>query len=401
MKKLYKFPPCSVYDVPAMETWLSDLAQTGLLLLKPGRHLYVFQKMQPDALSPDMQAAARYRLEPIPGGCRKPADDMLDDYASAGWEFVSAADRSFFIWRSMRADAEELHSDPFVQGTAHVQLCRRLSKNTAAAVMLPAVIFIMFLCGMLLSDRPVTLFLASPSIALLIAADTLSAILRRFRQSLADGIPAGHYKDYKKGLKLRSILSFCLSVLLLVLISMPVFIFTFNWKKSIANTGTPLPYLPLELIEQDTGCFRPAEPYMRGGVDARSCADYSWTLFAPVHYDIYQEGRLDHVYQNPDNDMIAVCPSARTEYFQLSLPFLAVPLYHEQIQLYTSRLDPRAVTEPEHPGFDHITIACSGEYAQLFACRGNQVIHIQYWGNAGLTGLLDELSAAFDAAKSR
>ena len=71
MKKLYKLPPCSIYDVPAIETWLFDLAQDGLLLQKTYRCLFVFedQKQPP---------ACKYRLEPIPDGSRTPAADMLD-----------------------------------------------------------------------------------------------------------------------------------------------------------------------------------------------------------------------------------------------------------------------------------------------------------------------------------
>lgn len=407
MKKLYKFPPCSIYDVPAMETWLQDLAQAGLFLQKAGRHLFVFQINQPAELSEAIWPAIRYRLEPIPDDCAKPADDMMDDYASAGWEFVASADKSFFIWRSLRPDADELHSDPWIQSTAYEQLCRRLTINTAAAVLLPAALFLIFLCGMLLSNKPVTLFLANPSMPLLIAAEAAAAMqavrqavtLRRFKQSLADGLPAEHYKDYKKGMRIRRISRFCLAILLLAILSTPIFVFTLNWKKTIADINRPLPYLPLDLIEQDTDFAYHTDPYIRGGVNAYSYAEYAWTLFAPVHYDIYQSGSMHSVYQNPDNGTIAVCPSAKTEYFRLSLPFLAAPLYKEQIRCYVSPSDQMVITEPAHPGFDHITVADSDRYTQLFACRGNQVIHIQYWGTAVLSDLLDELSEAFDAAK--
>ena len=37
MKQIYQLPPCSIYDVPAMETWLTDLARSGLHLVKAGR----------------------------------------------------------------------------------------------------------------------------------------------------------------------------------------------------------------------------------------------------------------------------------------------------------------------------------------------------------------------------
>ena len=81
MKKRYKFTPCSIYDVPAMETWLSDLAQQGMHLRKTGRCIFSFQKGE--------TSDTKYRLEPIPKdwGC-EPDDDMKEAYAQAGWEFV-------------------------------------------------------------------------------------------------------------------------------------------------------------------------------------------------------------------------------------------------------------------------------------------------------------------------
>lgn len=393
MKKLYKLPPCSIYDVPAIETWLFDLAQDGLLLQKTYRCLFVFedQKQPP---------ACKYRLEPIPDGSRTPAADMLDDYACAGWEYTAALDRSFFIWRSIRPDADELHSDPLVQSTAYSRLCRRMAKNAAAAALLPVVIFAIFLCGMMLTDKPVTLFLAGPSITLLIAAETIAAIqavrqlltLRRLKQSLAYGLSAIHSKDYKKGLRLRRFAQACSSILLLLILSMPVFIFTLNWEKSLSEVNTPLPYLPLELIEPGTG--RQASPF--------DSAAYSWTLFVPVHYYIYEQGSSPRsIDYDPASGAVTVNPSVRTEYFQLSLPFLAVPLYKEHLRHYIRRSDSPVVTTYSHPDFDFVTTARSSGYTQLFACRGNQVIHIQYWGPAELSGLLNELSAAFHAVKNR
>lgn len=197
--KVYKLPPCSIYNVPAMEAWLSALAGGGLYLRKAGGRLLTFTRGEPCCTS--------YRLEPVTGECKQPPCDMLDAYAHAGWEFTAALQNTFFIWRSVRADADELHSDPLVHSSAYGQVFRRLRMNAVSAALLAIVLFAMFGCGMLLSPRPVTLFLANPSMPLLVIFNLISGIravqqflcLYRLKRSLASGIPAQHQADYRKG----------------------------------------------------------------------------------------------------------------------------------------------------------------------------------------------------------
>ena len=45
MRNVYKLPPCSIYDVAAMEAWLTDLAADGLYLNHAGSSLFAFSKI--------------------------------------------------------------------------------------------------------------------------------------------------------------------------------------------------------------------------------------------------------------------------------------------------------------------------------------------------------------------
>lgn len=399
MKKRYKLTPCSIYDVPATETWLSDLAQQGMHLRKTGRDIFSFQKGE--------KSDTKYRLEPIPKdwGC-EPDDDMKEAYEQAGWEFVTVCSKSFFIWRSIRADAKELHSDPLVHSTAYEHLCARLFKSAVQNIILIFGFLAIFICGMLLSPQPVTLFLASPSFPLLIAFEFLCSIqavrhtlsLHRLKHSLAEGLPAPHHKGYKKRLWLRRTFSICISALWLIIVSMPLFVFILNWNRTTSEIDIPLPYLPLDQLEQSEDFSWHKDTYIKDGADAFNHVSYSWTPLVPVHYDIYQQGEPQKVFTGTEPDAAAVQPSASTEYFQLLLPVFTVPLYKEQLKCLMHTDDNPVITKPQHPGFDHITISKSDEYTQLFACRGNQVIQIRYWGSADLSERLDELSFALDHA---
>jgi len=100
--------PYSVYDVPAMECWLEEMARKGLHLDDIlGQYAY-FCKGEP--------AEVRYRLEPWSDSAPELDEEMESVYAAAGWEYVQkVVGENFHLWRSTRPDARELHDDPIVR----------------------------------------------------------------------------------------------------------------------------------------------------------------------------------------------------------------------------------------------------------------------------------------------
>ncbi len=394
MKKTRRLLPCSIYDVPAMETWLFDMARNGLALKKTGRWYFVFAREQPSCCC--------FRLEPVTGyfnGHLVPDCEMRDSYAEAGWEFVTDIQKLFYVWRSVRPDAQELHSDPVVHSGAYGQLYRRIHTDAVISAFCPVFLLALFLAGVFLSPRPVNTFLINPFLPFLITIEVLSAIqavrqaysLKCLKQSLADGLPAAHQKNYRKGMRLHRAAAATSLLMMIFFTAMAICTLAFSWEKNISDVKTAMPYLPLDMIEQSPDFSRHKDAY-----DAYNRASYTWSLFVPVHYDIYEQGEIQHVIQN--NDSIAIDPSARTEYFRLLFPFLAKKLCREQVTVYSARYDGSAVTEYACPGFDLVAVAKSSEVSQLFACRGSQVLHIRYWGSARLEerlNLVTELFAQF------
>lgn len=392
MKQIYQLPPCSIYDVPAMETWLTDLARSGLHLVKAGRRYWVFTRKH--VSDPCL------RMEPVIDRQTAPTDEVAEYYALSGWEFAACLQESFLIWRRTRPDAGELHSDPVIHSMAYEQLYRRLRKNAICAAILPFVLLALFACGLLLSPNPVTLLLANPSMLLLIPAEMLSGIhavhqtleLRRLKQLLANGLPAVHEKDYRKDLLLRRGIHAAASLPFLMVLILPLIVFLQSWKKTVTDVRTAMPYLPLDVIEQEEGFSWHTDTYMRGNVNLFNSAARTWSPLVPVHYEIYQQGAVRQVQQH--NGQPEIEPSARTEYFQLAVPDLAEPLYNEQLKRLRHCEPGTVITELCHPAFDHVTLAVSQGYSQLFAHRGGQVIYIRYFGPVDLSEKLDLLADA-------
>ena len=92
-------PPCSTYDIPGMEEWLSRQAARG-------RELTDWCNFR-NAPSRD----CRFALEPAEKGQYKPTEEQREAYGEAGWEFVCSSSL-FLVWRSTRPDAMPLRTDP-------------------------------------------------------------------------------------------------------------------------------------------------------------------------------------------------------------------------------------------------------------------------------------------------
>lgn len=112
----YRLPPCPMYDVAGMESWLGELAEQGLLLCEDGFWFGIATFRHAPA------QRMTYRLEAVPR--RRAFDDNTapDEEAQTlaaqyGWEYVTRRGE-FDIYRTDREDARELNTDPRVQALA-------------------------------------------------------------------------------------------------------------------------------------------------------------------------------------------------------------------------------------------------------------------------------------------
>ena len=115
--------PCSIYDFPAMETWLSDMAARGLHLNQfwGSESIATFNKGRPERVI--------YRLEPADKK-EKPDEEQMALFTDAGWAFVTASnDELVWVFRASRPDPVPIHTDPETQAVALEGLRRRLQQR--------------------------------------------------------------------------------------------------------------------------------------------------------------------------------------------------------------------------------------------------------------------------------
>ena len=110
------FLPASLYDVPAIQAWLEDQAKRGKLL----DYWCRFRSGEP--------TECQYRLEPAGKKEYKPSEEKEVAYEAAGWEFVCATSintEGFFVWRSVRAEPQELYTEPETESIRYEWLWKR------------------------------------------------------------------------------------------------------------------------------------------------------------------------------------------------------------------------------------------------------------------------------------
>lgn len=388
MKYSYKRPPFDFYDTVAMECWLSDMAKKGLVFNGNNLAYFRFLKTMPQNIS--------YRVEPAINDDTVPRAEMLSAHKDAGWEFVAHQGNLFFIWMSDRAEATELHTDPIVQGESYRRLCKKLTHTAVFTGLCVIAIFAMIIGGFVVSDRPVSLFLASPLYILLTMAELLVIVQTaeqarraiKIRRMLACGFSLDHKKDYKKEYRFYRIINlFSLLFSALILIT-SVLTLTTDWRKSTEDVNMPLPYLSLDLIEQSED-FAWAEPmHIKNDVNYHNYVDFTWTLLVPEYYRIHQEG-AEQPHKWPDGSGY-YSPAASTEYYRLTFSVFAPLLFDELMRLNLLKDEAYTITEPNR--FDRTVIAQNGFMTHLFVHTGNQVIYIRYHGYADLSQRLDLLA---------
>ena len=192
---MLKFLPTSLYNIPAVETWLADQARRGWHAVGFLGELVRFQKGEPRKTA--------YRLEPQFLRDAAPDPEVRALYADAGWEYLaSAVQNGFFLWRSTRPDPREVHTDPEAEDLTYAWLAERQKeqlRTTCAGAFVTAALLLLFMCldrTMLLTligaMHPINLLLFTGA-AVKTARDFAEFLtIRRLRRQLLSGVPPAH-----------------------------------------------------------------------------------------------------------------------------------------------------------------------------------------------------------------
>lgn len=367
------------------ESWLRDMALGGLFLKKVGLLFYWFEKSEPRQM--------RYRIVPV----RDIPMTLQQKKAGApnGWDFVTSC-RVFNIYSS----SDEVNAPEFPVIPA--EFARNLSRVNDRIIIGFVYLFIFGLSFVqntevifnsrtpylkLLSEFPAA-YVAELAVLAYALYLSLSAFIsiHRLKKSLITGNPIDHEAPWQK--KRRAAIAGT-GTAFVILVS--VFVFSMTQvpvdnapEKALPAGENSLPIVRLADIEKNPGLVRNVGDIV-SGVDYNNKIQQGSNLLAPVQVKSNESGIIKT--EKSENGSGAYTPSISNTVYKLALPFMADKVLAEMIAVDKS-ITEDIVKDTEYketgsPYFDKLVVLKTGSLFEMFAVKGNVVIHIEYSGNAG------------------
>lgn len=134
MGTISKTSPYDLWEIDAVEGWLDDMASQGLLFEHTSGGRFIFRETQPQKV--------RHRLD-IHSNIADP-EARRESFLDFGWEHICYIDSKTDIYRAVREDAAELHTDESVLQEALRQRMRRLKWILVLGSVITAVFLVLF-----------------------------------------------------------------------------------------------------------------------------------------------------------------------------------------------------------------------------------------------------------------
>jgi hypothetical protein len=373
----------SIYAVGRNESWFTDMSKRGLHLKKFGRLFVYFEKGEPKD--------TRYRMDIF---MQAPSQERLDMYEECGWHLVGKNGCFYVFAAEDVANISELHTDPVEQGHTLEELNRLLKRNTMifsiAMVLLLGMIFGMYF----LVDEPV-LFMVRGQIVqqLLLIGVELYAFasgirnylsIRNLKKSLMQGSPIDHHEDYRKARFYGGTMGLLFNLMAVCSLIIPFVSMEKSIEYTLPEETVSLPIVRLSQIETSDELVRDTH-YISRGIDFRNRVESDWSPLAPVQYEIAEHGVVAGEMWGDKSGEYS--PSIRTQFYRLTYDGLSEPLVKDLINRYIWE-DEIEILEIPYPGMDKVLLAEDDIRKQIFACQGDKVMYVSYYGNADIAKII-------------
>ena len=363
-------PPCSEYDIPAMEKWLAQQAARGRELKDWCR----FRDAEP--------RVCQFALEPAEKVQYKPAEEQREAYGDAGWEFACSSSL-FLVWRSTRPDAVPLRTDPSADSWAYGRLWKRVRNGTLWDILvLLGVLAFCFQqggrCFLLNTIRAeATWKFLGVLAAVVVTAVHLLLDLRAFRQ-LLDSLRCGFPMPSRRLRPRRRALLFCIP-LAMILLSFVNLANILTDSGSVPLAEDPVPYIAAEPLGGQGGNVTVERRRDLLGESVLVC-----------------QGKPDVVWkQNPQpsnlpgSDILRIVYDTQQETVSLRVAALAEAVLRE----FTVYIEEEAGERPQPLGEDAYYLLDGNGVQHLALRQGGQVLYLRTNAPADLRDHLDQVAA--------
>lgn len=405
-KTVHKLIIKAGWQTGLIESWLADMAGKGLHLKSLGQVFAEFERGEPKQTV--------YRADVLgPRLKEEQAEEQIARYQENGWKLI-AQNWNYWIVSSEDKDRDtELYTDPVEQGKA-LSVWKKRVRNDLILEFAAILFFILISAKLFLMDTFILkMILEAKSLFILIAILYLFFFLLRdfildfrlYRRFDAE-MRFSHQEDWRRRcLTDRVVGAICLIILGLYGV-MPIMEFDKRQDYPLPVTAVNLPALRLGEIEPDVGLQRNDSYVLQDEKEGKSNALYfgnevscRWSLLAPAQYDINEIATARNL--GAEDSQSEYTPRVRTQYYRLTLPFLAESVMYNLMQKYTGGSETEGmVQEKENDFFEKLFLTQAGSQKQIFACRDGEVVYVSYDGNAEMeqiVALLPKVISEYDS----
>ncbi|MFH5835628.1 DUF2812 domain-containing protein [Proteiniclasticum sp. C24MP] len=386
MKMKRKMIPVDIYDIPAMQSYLSDMAAEGLFLKRIATYGH-FEEGEPKRVL--------YRLEPLMREEEKPREDQLDAYKAYGWDYVCTIRNGFHIYSTEDKDFRELHTDPMTQSYAFSHLEKKLKLSSRIYLISVPLLAVLILLPVFHQEQPILYAVrygnGSYQVMMLILYAFLYYQIHTSRKKLKllqDGLEKGeelprkrvYHKSYAP-----YVINGILGLFGVIMIFNSFLLLTRGWEKNLAEISEPIPMIQLTDIEQKEGFIKDQDGYRDEEIR------YDWTELAPVIYELHQSGEVKGEMWADGSGTYS--PSLSSEYYEVRFAFLGKRLVKELMEdtLEFYRYRPIQHQELFIEGVDDAILVKSEDTQMFFGRIGKSVLYVRYHGYEDLSAHLDEI----------
>ncbi len=411
MKKVRKFLPLSIYDIPGVERWLEQQANAGLFPV----FLDAWVTFTPNGVP-----GTRFRLEPWGKSGSAPTAEQLELYREAGWDYALTVGSAYFLFYATDPEAVDLYSDPQSRGLSleRLEMRVRRARRTcrilwgALAAVLVAVLLFHTSSFDVQPDRfarlPLVLLELFQPTPLLLAAAAVFSLGRHRRdtrmleatcRALKNGLPPPTSPGPSKGIVREN----AATVVLLIPLALLVLGSWLPWLNPLHDI--PLedvhrPYVALADLESEP--VGPWEAVMDGlpfRERVENVGSVHPSLLSPTWYTVSQRA---YSFNGTEQNVFAPWHEAGHRYapfldmtcFSL-LPPLARPVALAQMDEFRLVNLLWSYEEVSVPGLDFVILAQDDDGIWQMAAlgRGGHVAVFRYAGAEQLADHLEQLSA--------
>lgn len=379
--KAYRFILDDYFNLGRNESWLTDMAQKGFYLKKLGLIFAVFEKDAPRPI--------RYRMDYM---AEPPSAEQLEIYISCGWDYVTH-NANFYVFSS-ETEGAELHTDPTEQAKTLESLDLQMRKTTLFCCLTILLAFALIASIYLFQDEPVLFIVQGQFVnqMLLVLVDIHLFVtlirnyrsIRRLRRTLAEGTEVNHHTPWKRAHRRKAVQGVLLFAVATFLFLTPIAEMASRKTSPLPEMPSPIPYLPLSMVEDDPG-FRRVPGAMEDGIDWNNQVQFQSNLIAPAIYEIEERGEIPNKTWSDGSGTYS--PSLRMTVYELRFSGLSGPLLKDLVSrhVYNPSIP---VTWAEAPGFDEVRVAQEQNSHEIFVRKDNVVAYVRYYGDVSMENLL-------------